>query len=90
MDEDFTISYDYSAFHTGSTAADYAAMLAFQTTSASAYGGTGNNLGVNYGTISNCWAIGLSLGGGIACTTSRLAPNAWNISTLSVGFSYWF
>ena len=85
VDEDFTISYDYSVFHTGSTAADYAAMLAFQTTSSSAYGGTGNNLGVNYGTISNCWAIGISLGGGIACTTSRLAPNAWNINTLPAG-----
>lgn len=85
VDEDFTITYDYSAFHTGSTAADYAAMLAFQTTSASACGGRTVNLGINYGTISNCWAIGLNLGDGIAYTASRRDPNAWNIDTLLIG-----
>ena len=86
VDESFTVSFDYFAHVSGSSAANYAVMLAIQATSLAACGAGGNNLGVNYGSISNGWAIGVNVDGcTIPCTTSRLGVNAYTINSLTAG-----
>ena len=86
VDESFTVSFDYFAHASGSESAKYAVMLALQTTKSTACGGGGNNIGINYGTISNGWAIGVNVDGcTIPYTASRLAANAYNISSLATG-----
>ena len=85
VDESFTISYDYCALHAGTENADYATMVAFQTTGTFACGAGSSNLGINNDTISNCWAIGVNLGGSIVYTASRATANSWNITTVSGG-----
>ena len=86
VDESFTVSFDYFAHASGGESAKYAVLLALQTTKSTACGGGGNNIGINYGTISNGWAIGVNVDGcTIPCTASRLAANAYNISSLATG-----
>ena len=86
VDESFTVSFDYFAHVSSSSAANYAVLLALQTTTSTACGGGGNNLGFNYGSISNGWAIGVNVDTcTIPCTTSRLTANAYNINSITAG-----
>ena len=86
VDESFTVSFDYFAHASGSETAKYAVMLALQTSKSTACGGGTINLGINYGTISNGWAIGVNVDGcTIPYTASRLAENAYNIGVTAAG-----
>ena len=86
VDESFTVSFDYFAHASGSETAKYAVMLALQTSKATACGGGTINLGINYGTISNGWAIGVNVGDcTIPYTASRRAENAYNIGVTAAG-----